>query len=188
MPARGCDHIIIAQAAHCVWQDQPANVGASSPGRESQSTATLYISLVILCTKYTGWRQQFTLSPRLGAALRTCDGYGVATICHIRPDHASAKGAARARSHFRFEPPLIYLIPDYPLYTRFTNVFGASISEMAMRPNPRRGGAAVAVQRRGAGDAGLLQVGERLAPPPLLRVRRGLRGAAQGSPLPSRVV
>jgi hypothetical protein len=31
------------------------SLGTESPGRESHSDATLYLSLVILHTKYTGW-------------------------------------------------------------------------------------------------------------------------------------
>ena len=41
-------------------------------------------------------------------------------------------GTIRARSHCRFIPPLIH-----PLHTRFTDIFGTSVSEATMRPNPR---------------------------------------------------
>ena len=37
----------------------------------------------------------------------------------------------RARSHRRFAPP------THPLYTRFANIFGASVSEAAVRPDPQ---------------------------------------------------
>jgi hypothetical protein len=41
-------------------------------------------------------------------------------------------GKLRARSHWRFIPPLTRFIPD------FANVFGASMPEATMRPNPRQ--------------------------------------------------
>jgi hypothetical protein len=42
----------------------------------------------------------------------------------------------RAQPHCRFVLPLIR---EHPLYTRFTNILGASISEATMRPNPTAG-------------------------------------------------
>jgi hypothetical protein len=40
--------------------------------------------------------------------------------------------------------------PSHPLYTRFTNIFGASIFEMIMRPNPRRTRSAAGLARPGS--------------------------------------
>jgi hypothetical protein len=47
-----------------------------------------------------------------------------------RPGHA--RSGSRARSHCRFVPP------THPLHTTFTNIFGASISQATMRPNPKQ--------------------------------------------------
>jgi hypothetical protein len=61
-----------------------------------------------------------------------------------RPSHRSHPfariSAATASIDPRFSPGSVALslcAATHPLYTRFTNVFGASISETAMRPNPR---------------------------------------------------
>ena len=65
-------------------------------------------------------------------------------IYYLNPGYQPAHGGAlRARSHCRFVPPLIHF------YTRFTNIFGASIVEATMRPNPRR---AAALAAAAAGD------------------------------------
>jgi hypothetical protein len=64
-------------------------------------------------------------------------------------------GHPRARSHCRLAPP------THPLHTIFTNIFGASVSETTMRPNPRSPGPGRPLLARG--DA-----------PPDGRRRRGL--------------
>ena len=50
---------------------------------------------------------------------------------HAAPRIRLPRGGHRTRPHCRFVLSLI------PLYTRFTNIFGASISEATLRPNPR---------------------------------------------------
>jgi hypothetical protein len=48
------------------------------------------------------------------------------------PVELQHRPAGRARSHYRFAPPLIHFTPY------FANIFGASLSEAAMRPHPTR--------------------------------------------------
>jgi hypothetical protein len=62
-----------------------------------------------------------------------------------------AEGAARARSHCRFAPPLICFIPESLAYS------APFYSEATMRPEPRRGApgaAAAAADGSGLGGAG----------------------------------
>jgi hypothetical protein len=67
----------------------------------------------------------------------------------------------RARSHYRFARP------TNPLYTRTTNIFGSSVSETTMRPNP------TAASWRGFGWSGRALV--------LLSIRGSYPGAARAS-------
>ena len=50
-------HCADPAAAHCVGRAYSSDAGITSPGRQSHSNITLYISLVIIHTKYTGRRQ-----------------------------------------------------------------------------------------------------------------------------------
>jgi hypothetical protein len=60
------------------------------------------------------------------------------------------KGAPRARPHCRFSMVKRGLVTSSrPLHTRFANIFGASVTEAVMRPDPRRALAAVRPRDRG---------------------------------------